>query len=123
MQVYLATTEYSSELLSLYSGHHTPINNIKFNTFVPDVFMTCASEFTVIIWHRDEKKPIFEYDLGSVVSSQTSCSTLKTPLQVGDIAWAPYSSTVLAAVTDDGKVMMDPCSVAWYSVQSPGAHL
>lgn len=72
--MYLATTEYSSEFLSLYSGHHTPINNIKFNSFVPDVFMTCASEFTVIIWHRDEKKPIFEYDLGSVVSSQTSCS-------------------------------------------------
>jgi hypothetical protein len=23
---------------------------------------------------------------------------------VGDIAWAPYSSTVFAAVTDDGKV-------------------
>ena len=24
--------------------------------------------------------------------------------QVGDIAWAPYSSTVFAATTDDGKV-------------------
>ena len=24
--------------------------------------------------------------------------------QVGDIAWAPYSSTVFAAVTVDGKV-------------------
>lgn len=25
-------------------------------------------------------------------------------MQVGDIAWAPYSATVFAAVTDDGKV-------------------
>jgi hypothetical protein len=25
-------------------------------------------------------------------------------VQVGDIAWAPYSATVFAAVTDDGKV-------------------
>ena len=25
-------------------------------------------------------------------------------LQVGDIAWAPYSASVFAAVTDDGKV-------------------
>ncbi len=24
--------------------------------------------------------------------------------QVGDVAWAPYSATVFAAVTDDGKV-------------------
>ena len=27
--------------------------------------------------------------------------------EVGDVAWAPYSSTVFAAVTVDGKVIMD----------------
>ena len=27
--------------------------------------------------------------------------------QVGDVAWAPYSSTVFAAVTVDGKVKSD----------------
>lgn len=33
--------------------------------------------------------PLMSFDLGAAV---------------GDIAWAPYSSTVFAAVTDDGKV-------------------
>ena len=27
--------------------------------------------------------------------------------EVGDVAWAPYSSTVFAAVTVDGKAIMD----------------
>ena len=34
-------------------------------------------------------QPLFTFDLG---------------MQVGDVAWAPYSSTVFAAVTVDGKV-------------------
>ena len=35
-------------------------------------------------------KPLFMFDLNA---------------QVGDVAWAPYSSTVFAAVTVDGKVI------------------
>lgn len=35
------------------------------------------------------REPMFTFDLNS---------------SVGDVAWAPYSSTVFAAVTDDGKV-------------------
>ena len=35
------------------------------------------------------RKPLITFDLGTVV---------------GDVAWAPYSSTVFAAVTVDGKV-------------------
>ena len=34
-------------------------------------------------------KPLFMFDLNA---------------QVGDVAWAPYSSTIFAAVTIDGKV-------------------
>ena len=35
------------------------------------------------------RKPLFTFDLNN---------------SVGDVAWAPYSSTVFAAVTADGKV-------------------
>ena len=40
------------------------------------------------------------YDLGS---------------QVGDVAWAPYSSTVFAAVTIDGRAVVYDLSVNKYS--------
>lgn len=34
----------------------------------------------------------------------TARACVRLRVQVGDIAWAPYSATVFAAVTDDGKV-------------------
>ena len=40
------------------------------------------------------------YDLGS---------------QVGDVAWAPYSSTIFAAVTWEGKVFVYDLSVNKYN--------
>ena len=45
--------------------------------------------FILIFWSISIRKPLFMFDLNS---------------QVGDVAWAPYSSTVFAAVTGDGKV-------------------
>ena len=43
------------------------------------------------IWHHEVVKPIMTFDLTN---------------PVGDIAWAPYSSTVLAAVTSNGKTLV-----------------
>ena len=36
-------------------------------------------------------------------------------MQVGDVAWAPYSSTVFAAVTFEGKVYIYDLSVNKYN--------
>ena len=42
------------------------------------------------VWDvNDPKRPVMAFDLSDAV---------------GDAAWAPYSSTVFAAVTDDGRV-------------------
>ena len=56
--VYLCTTQYSSEYLMTYPAHATAVNNIRWNTFVPSIFITCASEFVVKIWHMDAVRPI-----------------------------------------------------------------
>ena len=98
--VYMATTQYSSQFLMTYPAHSTPVYNIQWNKFVPQIFLTCASEFVVKIWHKDSTKPILRFDLGS---------------QVGDIVWAPYSSTVFAAVTMEGKVHVYDLNINKYS--------
>ena len=46
-----------------------------------------------------KREPLFTYDLGSAV---------------GDAAWAPYSSTVFAAVTAEGKVFVFDLNVNKY---------
>merc|ERR1711997_411580 len=70
------------------------------------IFLSCSEDWTIKLWEMDNNKngnnkdercntkqtqqePIITYDLG--------CS-------INDIAWSPYSSTIFAAVTSDGKV-------------------
>ena len=98
--IYLASTEFSTEFLMKYSAHCTPINSIMWNTFYPSVFLSCAHEYCVNVWHKDHVSPLVRYDLGS---------------QVGDIAWAPYSRTVFAAVTIDCRVVVFDLTVNKYS--------
>ena len=45
------------------------------------------------------RDPLFSYDLGSAI---------------GNIAWAPYSSTVFCAVTAEGKVLVFDLNVNKY---------
>ena len=48
--VYLCTTEYSSRYLSTFQAHNTPVYNIEWNTFIPNIFITCAAEWVVKVW-------------------------------------------------------------------------
>lgn len=62
---------------------------VKWNYYHQNVFLSASADWTVKIWDMNYKQALMTFDLGSAV---------------GDAAWAPYSSTVFAAVTDDGKV-------------------
>ena len=53
--VYLCTTQYSSRYLHTYHAHNTPVYNIQWNTFIPNIFITCASEWIIKIWDKDCK--------------------------------------------------------------------
>ena len=66
-EVVMATTQYSSQYLQRYSAHATPIYNIEWNTFMSDIFITCAFEFIIKIWHKDTTSPIWRFDVGSQV--------------------------------------------------------
>ena len=83
----------------IYHGHVSPVNKIMWNPYYPLIFITCASKHVLYIWHRDLPSPILHFDLGSCV---------------GDVAWAPYSSTVFAAVTSCGRVFVFDIVVSKY---------
>ncbi|RZF40619.1 hypothetical protein LSTR_LSTR007502 [Laodelphax striatellus] len=86
--IYKCSTAYASIYLFTYEAHHMPVHRIDFNKFAPEIFISCSSDWRVKIWEDGRSDPLFMFDLG--------CS-------VGDVKWAPYSSTVFAAVTVDGK--------------------
>ena len=50
--VHLCSTEYASEFLRSYKAHNTMVNSVQWSTFLPDGFISCASEFVVKIWSK-----------------------------------------------------------------------
>lgn len=88
-KIHKCSKAYSGQYLETYQGHHMAVYALKWNPFHPRVFISCSADWTVKIWDHNLAHPVCSFDLGNAV---------------GDVAWAPYSSTVFAAVTSDGKV-------------------
>jgi dynein intermediate chain 1 len=89
-KIHKCSKAYSGQYLETYQGHHMAVYTLKWNPFHPRVFISCSADWTVKIWDHNLPNPVCSFDLGNAV---------------GDVSWAPYSSTVFAAVTSDGKVM------------------
>ncbi|TSK72118.1 Dynein intermediate chain 2, ciliary [Bagarius yarrelli] len=95
-KIHKCSKSYSSQFLETYNAHSLTVNAVKWNHFHPNVFISCSSDWTVKIWDHTVTNPLFTFDLNTAVS---------------DVAWSPYSSTVFAAVTIDGKVHVFDLSI------------
>lgn len=100
-KIHVCSKAYSSTFLDTYNAHHMAVYRVAWNCFHPDVFITCSDDWSVKIWDNSlpKKEPVFTFDLNS---------------PVGDVAWAPYSATIFAAVTADGKVHVYDLNVNKY---------
>jgi dynein intermediate chain 1, axonemal len=85
----LCTMTHNGQCVERYEGHSMAVYTTRWSPFHPDVFLTCSADWTVKLWMKGSPSPLVVFDLGDAV---------------GDVAWAPYSSTVFAAVTAGGKV-------------------
>lgn len=97
--IHLCSTAYSGQYLETYKDHYLAVYAVKWNNFHPKTFLSCSADWTVKMWLMDMKRPILSYDLG---------------IAIGDIAWAPYSSTVFSAVTSDGKLYVYDLDQNWH---------
>ncbi|EEB19823.1 dynein intermediate chain 1, axonemal, putative [Pediculus humanus corporis] len=97
--IYKCSTAYSSTFLFKYDAHYMPVHKISYNSFYPDVFLSCSADWRIKIWEDSKNEPLFVFDLG--------CS-------VGDVQWAPYSSTVFGAVTIEGKCVIFDINIDKY---------
>jgi len=87
--IHKCSTAYNSQYLETYKGHHMSVYTVKWNQQHPKVFLSASADWTVKLWEHTNPKHVMSFDLNNAV---------------GDAAWAPFSSTVFAAVTSDGKV-------------------
>ncbi|KAJ3065806.1 hypothetical protein HK102_007808, partial [Quaeritorhiza haematococci] len=88
-KIYKCSKAYSSQYLMAYEGHQMAVYTVRYNPFCHEIFASASADWTVKLWHHDHPAPLMTFDLNG---------------SIGDVAWAPYSSTVFAAVTAEGKV-------------------
>ncbi|KAJ3416508.1 cytoplasmic dynein with WD40 domain [Chytridiales sp. JEL 0842] len=90
-EIHKCSKSYNNQYLMSYEGHQMSVYAVRYNNFHGNVFLSASADWTVKLWDHSREKPLASFDLNS---------------SVGDIAWAPYSSTVFAAVTAEGKVFV-----------------
>ena len=67
----------NKSLLNIYNVSTVhKVYTVEWNTFLPNVFISCAAEWSVKIWDMNNSSPLYTFDV-------------KSP--AGDVAWAPYS--------------------------------
>lgn len=98
-QILKCSKSYSSKYLMEYKAHFLSVYRIDYNKFNSNIFASCSADWRVKVWEDMRSDPLFVFDLGA---------------SVGDVKWAPYSTTVLAAVTSEGKVYVFDVNVNRY---------
>ncbi|XP_034022977.1 dynein, axonemal, intermediate chain 1, paralog 2 isoform X2 [Thalassophryne amazonica] len=88
-KIHKCSKTYSSNFLETYDAHRMAVKAVKWNHFHPKVFISCSSDWTVKMWDHTINSPIFTFELNAAVE---------------DVSWAPYSSTVFAAVNTERNV-------------------
>ena len=101
-KIHLCSKAYSGQYLETYDGHYLAVYAVKWNKFHPRIFLSCSADWTIKMWDMNISRPIMTFDMSYAV---------------GDIEWAPYSSTVFAAVTSNGMLFV------WDLWQDKHSHL
>lgn len=89
--IYKCSISYASTYFYQMKAHELPVHRISFNTYIPDIFATCSGDWRIKIWEDGRTEPLFLFNLEN---------------PVGDVQWAPYSSTVIAAITAVGRIFI-----------------
>lgn len=90
-KIHLCSKAYSGQYLQTYEGHYLAVYSVRWNKYHPKIFLSCSADWTIKMWEMNTTRPIMTFDLG---------------FAVGDVEWAPYSSTVFSAVTSAGMLFV-----------------
>ncbi|KAI9009825.1 WD40-repeat-containing domain protein [Gaertneriomyces semiglobifer] len=88
--IHRCSWSYNEQYLATYFGHTGPVNRVRWSPFVPSLFLSSSSDWTVRLWNQDEEEPLFKFQGGKD--------------SISDVAWSPASSTVFGCVSTDGRM-------------------
>nr|XP_027207237.1 dynein intermediate chain 2, ciliary-like [Penaeus vannamei] len=84
-------TSDTAHAITRYRAHLGPVTAVAWNKVHTMVFASCALDWTVKIWLQYHLSALITLDLGGPVM---------------ELAWSPSSSTLVVAVTDEGRVFV-----------------
>merc|ERR1719401_2417509 len=88
-RIHKCSKAFSGQYLETYEGHSMAVYTVRWNPFHPKIFISASADWTVKMWDHTNRTPVMSFDLAQAI---------------GDVAWAPFSSTTFAAITSDGVV-------------------
>merc|ERR1719221_2251067 len=86
-RIHKCSKAFSGQYLETYEGHTMAVYAVRWNPQHKQIFLSASADWTVKMWDHTNKTSVMSFDLGQAI---------------GDVAWAPYSSTTFAAITSDG---------------------
>merc|ERR1711907_327589 len=95
-RIHKCSKAFSGQYLETYEGHSIAVYTVRWNLFHPKIFISASADWTVKMWDHTNRTPVMSFDLAQAI---------------GDVAWAPLSSTPFAAITSDGTVHIYDLSV------------
>jgi len=95
-RIHKCSKAFSGQHLETYEGHSMAVYTVRWNPFHPKIFISASADWTVKMWDHTNRTPVMSFDLAQAI---------------GDVAWAPLSSTTFAAITSDGVVHIYDLSI------------
>jgi dynein intermediate chain 1 len=90
----------TTQLPTAFEAHAPPVLGLTYDRFHHEVFATTGADWAIKIWREGDAEPLQMYDFA--------------PCCVNDLQFAPHSSTILAAVTSDGQLLVYDIEVDRY---------
>ncbi|KAK4323119.1 hypothetical protein Pmani_006171 [Petrolisthes manimaculis] len=94
--VFEVSTHATTHALTRYSAHTACVRAVAWNTHHTLTFLSCSLDWTIKVWFQGQLSPLIVLDVGGAVAAAS---------------WSPYNSSVLVAVTEEGRVAVYDLSV------------
>ncbi|KAG9393936.1 WD domain, G-beta repeat [Carpediemonas membranifera] len=97
--ILLCSKAYTTHYLREFKGHTLPVSGLSWNRWMPDLFLSAAEDWAVVLWDSKRDAPIARFELDVPVHS---------------VAWSPATSTVFAIARADGKIAVYDLAINRY---------
>ncbi|MCO5579194.1 hypothetical protein L7F22_033047 [Adiantum nelumboides] len=97
-RIHKCSRSYNEQYLQTFVGHTGPVFQVRWSPFVPSLFLSCSSDWTVCLWQEDKETALLVF--------QSATQSLQ------DLRWSLTHACVFGTVSDDGHLEVWDLSIS-----------